>query len=187
MLFWGQGGRSRIRVVQATSAHSSPSGSSCNPTWSGSTSPCSPSSSICTSCNAPRDVAAPRSRLTPRSRVSGTGSNRAWMINETCCRADDGHIWIVIITTSARRLCRSRTCANLSISIELVVDLCALEAVRDGCLREIDAERVHVQAIQKSGKVLRESREGFVHQLQVHEVGLQICHAICEFGECGLQ
>lgn len=54
-------------------------------------------------------------------------------------------------------------------------------------LWEIDAERVHIQAVQKTSETLAESRQTLVHQLQVHEIGLEVGHGVCELRKLRLQ
>ena len=54
-------------------------------------------------------------------------------------------------------------------------------------LWEIDAERVHIQAVQETSKTLAEPRQALVHQLQMHEVGLKIGHGVCQLRELRLQ
>lgn len=43
-------------------------------------------------------------------------------------------------------------------------------------LWKVHTEGVHVQAIQETRKALAEPGETLVHQLHVHEIGLEICH-----------
>jgi hypothetical protein len=54
-------------------------------------------------------------------------------------------------------------------------------------LWEIDTEGPDVESVQKGGKALAEPRQALVHELQVHEVGFEVGHAVCEFGELGFQ
>lgn len=54
-------------------------------------------------------------------------------------------------------------------------------------LGEIHAERVHIQAIQEARKALTEPCQALVHQLQVHEVSLQVRHGIGELRKLRLQ
>ena len=49
--------------------------------------------------------------------------------------------------------------------------------------RKIDNESIHVEAIQKAGKTFAESAETFVHELQVHEVGFEICHGVAQLSK----
>lgn len=52
---------------------------------------------------------------------------------------------------------------------------------------EIDAESIHVHAVEKPSEALREARQAFVHQLQLHEVLFEIGHGIAELSEPVLQ
>ena len=61
------------------------------------------------------------------------------------------------------------------------------ETLRDGRFREVDAESAHVHAVEEGAEVLVEAAEAFVQELQVHEVGFQVGHAVAEFGEGGFQ
>lgn len=54
-------------------------------------------------------------------------------------------------------------------------------------LWEIHTERIHIQPVEETGKTLTEARQALVHQLQVHEVGLEICHRIGQLGKLWLQ
>lgn len=54
-------------------------------------------------------------------------------------------------------------------------------------LRKVDAKRVHVQAVEKTGEALAKPRQALVHQLEVHDVGLQIGHRVCQFRKLRLQ
>ena len=45
-------------------------------------------------------------------------------------------------------------------------------------LREVHAEGVHVQPIQKASEALTEARKALVHQLEVHHVRLEVSHGI---------
>ncbi len=47
--------------------------------------------------------------------------------------------------------------------------------------RKVHTECVHVQAIKEASKVLIEPRKTLMHQLQMHKVGLQICHRVRQF------
>jgi hypothetical protein len=51
-------------------------------------------------------------------------------------------------------------------------------------LREIHAESAHIQPIEEAAKALVEAIETLVQELQVHEVGFQIGHAVAQLGEC---
>jgi hypothetical protein len=48
-------------------------------------------------------------------------------------------------------------------------------------LWEIHTKRVHVHAVQETSKALAKARQTLVHQLQVHEIGLQIGHRVGQF------
>lgn len=52
---------------------------------------------------------------------------------------------------------------------------------------EVDAESTHVHAVEESAEAFVEAVQTLVQQLQVHHVGFQIGHAVCEFTECGFQ
>ena len=54
-------------------------------------------------------------------------------------------------------------------------------------LWEINAESVHVHAVQESGEALAEPRQALMHDLQGHEVLLQIRHGVAEFRELILE
>lgn len=54
-------------------------------------------------------------------------------------------------------------------------------------LGKIHAERVHVQTVEKTGEALAESRQTLVHQLQVHEIGLEIRHRVRQLCELRFQ
>lgn len=45
-------------------------------------------------------------------------------------------------------------------------------------LGEVDAEGSHVKAVEKGSEVLIETRHALVQNLQMHEIGLEISHAI---------
>lgn len=49
---------------------------------------------------------------------------------------------------------------------------------REIYLREIDAERAHVEPVQEAAEALVEAAEAFVQELQVHEVGFEVGHAV---------
>jgi hypothetical protein len=51
-------------------------------------------------------------------------------------------------------------------------------------LREIHAESAHIQPIEEAAKALVEAIETLVQELQVHEVGFQIGHAVAQLGKC---
>jgi hypothetical protein len=51
-------------------------------------------------------------------------------------------------------------------------------------LGEIHAESAHIQSIEEAAKALVEAIETLVQELQVHEVGFQIGHAVAQLGEC---
>lgn len=54
-------------------------------------------------------------------------------------------------------------------------------------LGEIDTKRIHVHAVQKTGKALAETRQTLMHQLQMHEIGFEVGHGVGEFCKLGLQ
>lgn len=54
-------------------------------------------------------------------------------------------------------------------------------------LREINAESIHVQAVEKGCEAFAEAREGLVHELQLHEVLLQVGHGVAELGKAILE
>ena len=54
-------------------------------------------------------------------------------------------------------------------------------------LWEVDAESIHVQAVEKGCEAFAEAREGLVHELQLHEVLLQVGHGVAQLGEPVLQ
>lgn len=54
-------------------------------------------------------------------------------------------------------------------------------------LREINNERIHVQAIQETGETLSKPAEALVHELKMHQVRLEVRHRVAEFGELGLE
>ncbi|KAK8221975.1 hypothetical protein M8818_000142 [Zalaria obscura] len=61
------------------------------------------------------------------------------------------------------------------------------EALRPRCLREIDTERAHVQPVQEAAKALVEPRQTLVQELEMQHVGLQVCEAVAQLGEGGLE
>lgn len=54
-------------------------------------------------------------------------------------------------------------------------------------LWEIHTKRVHIHAVQETSEALAKARQTLVHQLQVHEVGLQVSHGVCKFRKLRLQ
>ena len=54
-------------------------------------------------------------------------------------------------------------------------------------LGKVDAERVHIQAVEKTGKAFAEPGEALVHELVMHHVGLEIRHGIGQLGERRLE
>lgn len=52
---------------------------------------------------------------------------------------------------------------------------------------EVHTERIHIQAVQETRKTLAETRQALMHQLEVHEVGLQVGHGVCEFRKLRLE
>jgi hypothetical protein len=54
-------------------------------------------------------------------------------------------------------------------------------------LGKIHTEGVHVQPVQEARKALAEPRQALVHQLQLHEVGLQVRHGVAELRERHLE
>lgn len=48
----------------------------------------------------------------------------------------------------------------------------------DTYLGEVDTECVHVQTVQEASKRLAKPSERLVHELKVHQVGLQVGHGI---------
>lgn len=54
-------------------------------------------------------------------------------------------------------------------------------------LGEVHTKRVHVHAIQEASETLAKARQTLVHQLQVHEIGFQVGHRVCEFRELRFQ
>lgn len=54
-------------------------------------------------------------------------------------------------------------------------------------LWEIHTEGVHVHAVEKTGEAFAEARQTLMHQLQMHEIGLQIRHGIGQLGKLWLQ
>jgi hypothetical protein len=57
------------------------------------------------------------------------------------------------------------------------------ETLGDRAFGEIYAKGIHVHSVEKGGEALREPRQTLVHELQVHEVGFQVGHAVAEFCE----
>jgi len=45
-------------------------------------------------------------------------------------------------------------------------------------LRKINTKRIHIHAVQERSETLIEPAQAFVHQLQVHEVGLEVGHGV---------
>lgn len=64
---------------------------------------------------------------------------------------------------------------------------CALEALGPRGFREVDAEGAHVQSVQEAAEALIEAVQRLVQELQVHHVGFQVGHAVCQFAECGFE
>lgn len=54
-------------------------------------------------------------------------------------------------------------------------------------LRKVDTKRIHVHAIKKACEALAESRETFMHKLQLHEILLQVGHGVGQLCEPVLQ
>ena len=54
-------------------------------------------------------------------------------------------------------------------------------------LWKVDTESIHVHAVEKGGKALREARQALVHQLQLHKVLLQVGHCVAQLGEAILE
>lgn len=54
-------------------------------------------------------------------------------------------------------------------------------------LRKVDAESVHVHAIQEPSEALAEPRKALVHQLQLHKVLLQVGHGVAQLRKPILQ
>lgn len=52
--------------------------------------------------------------------------------------------------------------------------------LRSGRLGELDAKRIHVDAVQEAGKALGEARQALVHDLEVHHVCLEVGHGVGE-------
>lgn len=52
------------------------------------------------------------------------------------------------------------------------------ERLRNRRLREIDTKSAHVHAVEEGAEVLGEAAERFVEELEVHEVGFQVGHAV---------
>lgn len=50
-------------------------------------------------------------------------------------------------------------------------------------LRKIHAESIHIHAIQEPSKALAEARQTLMHQLQLHEIALQIRHCVGQLSE----
>lgn len=63
----------------------------------------------------------------------------------------------------------------------------ALEAFNARSFGKVDTEGTHVHAVEESAEAFVEAVQTLVQQLQVHHVGLQIGHTICEFTKCGFQ
>ena len=54
-------------------------------------------------------------------------------------------------------------------------------------LRKVHAKGIDFQTVEEACKALIESGQALVHQLQMHEIGFQVCHAICKLRECWLE
>lgn len=61
-----------------------------------------------------------------------------------------------------------------------------LEALDSRSLWEVDAESTHVHAVEEGAKAFVEAVQTLVQQLQVHHVGFQVGHSVCEFAESRL-
>jgi hypothetical protein len=53
-----------------------------------------------------------------------------------------------------------------------------LDTLRHRRFREVHHERVHVQPVEKCSEAFAEASEGLVHELEVHEVGFEVGHAV---------
>lgn len=54
-------------------------------------------------------------------------------------------------------------------------------------LGKIHHKGIHVQAVQETRKTLAKAAQTLVHELQVHEIGLQVGHGVGELGKLRLQ
>lgn len=77
--------------------------------------------------------------------------------------------------------------ATTSSSLPLLLFLHPLEALRQRSLWEIHTKRIHIQPIQKAGKILAEPGQAFVHELEMHHVGFEVGHGVGQLGKGGLK
>jgi hypothetical protein len=54
-------------------------------------------------------------------------------------------------------------------------------------LWKINTECVHVHAVEKAGKALREARQALMHELQLDKIRLEVGHGVTELGEAILE
>ena len=54
-------------------------------------------------------------------------------------------------------------------------------------LGEVHAEGVHVEAVEEAGEALTEAGQALVHDLKMHQVGLEVGHGVGQLGEGGLE
>ena len=54
-------------------------------------------------------------------------------------------------------------------------------------LRKVYAEGAHVQTVEEAAETLVETAETLVQELEVHEVGFEISHAVAQLGKLRLE
>lgn len=84
-------------------------------------------------------------------------------------------------------LARANDCGIGAYSKESVADVwssCRVSRLAAN-LRKVYTEGAHVHAVEEAAETLVETAKAFVQELEVHEVGLEIGHAVTQFGELG--
>ena len=62
-----------------------------------------------------------------------------------------------------------------------------LRIVGPAHLGKIDAEGIHVEAVEEAGETFAKTRQALVHELEVHHVGFEVGHGIRQLGEGRLE
>lgn len=89
-----------------------------------------------------------------------------------------------VLLCSTERVCDR---ALFRLRLSLITDFRSPYCYTRPYLREVDTECVHVEPVQEASKVLAESSQALVHELEVHHVGLKIGDRVRELGEGGLK
>lgn len=59
--------------------------------------------------------------------------------------------------------------------------------VRATCLWEVNTKGIHIEPVEETSKALAEASQALVHELEVHQVRLQVGHGVGELAELGLE